>query len=121
MDDRYKLTMGEIHKYGGSMLMSYYNSSPFKALQTIYPEHSWTMWRFSMVPKNCWDNAGNHRSFFDWLGVQLGYVDMDGWYGAKWDDVCKHGGGGLLAYYNHSLFKALQGVYPEHTWIPWRF
>ncbi len=37
-------------------------------------------------------------------------------------DITKHGGAGLLQYYyGGSLIKALQTVYPEHSWKHWRF
>ncbi len=39
---------------GGSLLCSYYNGSLQQALQTLYPEHTWPVWRFttpSNVPK----------------------------------------------------------------------
>ena len=176
----------------------YYNGSPSKALQSVYPEHNWMPWKFGHAPKGFWEKHENQREFFDWLGNQLGYHSMDDWYNVtqedihkhggkdccmtitmilhqkhfnqciqntigchgsldmlpkdsgrnmrirrqffKWlgnqlgyhsmddwynvteEDIHKHGGGGLLNdYYNNSPSKALQSVYPEHNWMPWKF
>lgn len=70
----------------------------------------------------CWGAINNQRSFFDWLGVQLGYKQMDDWYNVTVDHIFKYGGKTLLStYYSGSPSKALQKVYHEHNWMLWRF
>lgn len=47
---------------------------------------------------------------------------MDDWYRVTTGDICKNGGKALLSqYYNDSLPKALQSVYPKHNWMIWKF
>src|SRR3979490_2008551 len=62
------------------------------------------------------------KTFFDDLGVQLGYKSMEDWYNVKAKDIQNNGGGGLLTnYYRNSPSEALQSVYPEHNWMLWKF
>src|SRR4051812_45770383 len=80
------------------------------------------MWRLGQIPKGFWNNKSHHRHFFDRPGTQLGYKEMDDWYGVSAESICKHGGDGLLiTHYNGSPSQALQAVYPEHDWMMWRF
>ena len=47
---------------------------------------------------------------------------MNQWHSVKVRDVMNAGGYGLLQeYYNNSLMKALEHVYPELQWRPWEF
>ncbi len=44
------------------------------------------------------------------------------WYFVSRRQIVQHGGHGLLQYYyNGSLIRALQSVYPDHPWHTWRF
>lgn len=54
MDDWYKVAVEDIHKNGGSGLLSkYYNDSPSKALMSIYP-HEVVALIVSWCPYDCW-------------------------------------------------------------------
>ena len=72
MDDWYKITLSDIYKNGGKKLLSeIFNGSPSNALQSIYPEHNWVVWKFLNIPKHgYWDSPQNCRNFFDWIGSQ---------------------------------------------------
>lgn len=71
MDDWYNVTQEDIHIFGGAaFLHQYYNNSPFKALQSVYPEHSWMPWKFGQTPKGIWDKTENQKEFFNWLRCQ---------------------------------------------------
>lgn len=59
--------------------------------------------------------------YFEWLGVQLGFNSMEDWYNINIDKVVKHGGRNVLTVYNGSAMRAVQNVYPEHKWLPWKF
>src|SRR5688500_5103672 len=77
MDDWYRVTLKDIYKHGGKgILYRCYNGSPSKALQTVYPEHNWTLWRFGRTPKGFWEKSENRRNFFDWLAHHLGFKEM---------------------------------------------
>jgi hypothetical protein len=69
-----------------------------------------------------WTKKENQRTFFSLLGKELGYTQMEDWYNLKKEDVEKYGGKALLnKFYDNSPLKALQLVYPEHTWCAWKF
>lgn len=122
MDDWYKVTQNDIFKHGGqSMLDCYYNNSPSQALQAVYPEHNWMPWKFGQTPHGFWEKMENQKQFFDWLGSELGYKEMDDWYSVTSLDVINAGGGELLQTKYHSVLHALQTVYPLHSWIGWKF
>lgn len=119
MDDWYRVTLQDIQKNGGGgLLQNYYGDSPSKALQTVYHEHEWMLWRFDTVPLGYWEKLENQKEFFEWLQKELGYRNMNDWYKLSVGELNKNGGGTLLShYYGGSLSKALQTVYPEHNWI----
>lgn len=50
MDDWYNVKNEDIVKYKGIGLLREYNNSLEKALRTVYPQHSWTIWQFGTVP-----------------------------------------------------------------------
>src|SRR5690242_16983025 len=69
-----------------------------------------------------WKDQNNHRKFFDWLGKKLHVKTMEDWYHIGKKDVCDNGGGKLLTHhYNSSHMTALENIYHEHNWIPWKF
>ena len=73
-------------------------------------------------PRGFWKNETNHRKYMDWSYEQLGLKSMDDWYQVSQSDLQKYGGYGLLVrYYNSCLSTALQTIYPEHTWMLWKF
>src|SRR5688572_11791586 len=95
-----------------------------------YPDLKLVPWMFGdPVEKSFWKNTENQRyndemipdlsrSFFDWLGLRLGYKHLDDWYKVTKDDICGHGGAGLLVYYYDSTpLKALRAIYPHHKWM----
>src|ERR1700748_1843416 len=65
MEDWYTVTQEDIYRNGGNVfLKEYYNGSPSKALQTIYPSHKWMLWRFGNVQRGYWNNPLTHKPFF---------------------------------------------------------
>src|SRR5689334_5154791 len=51
MDDWYNVAKYNIYDNGGSGLLDYYyNSSPSKALKSVYPQHNWVAERFRNKP-----------------------------------------------------------------------
>lgn len=143
LDDWYKVTVEDFRSNGGgSMLTSYYASSPSKALQTVYNGHNWDLEKFDNKPhvlkthhtanrqlfivsqgstELSWEDESNHLKFFDWMKEQLGYKTMDDWYSVTSDIVCEYGGASVLKHFNGSPSKALQTLYPQHNWMLWRF
>src|SRR4051812_34619273 len=73
------------------------------------------------IAKGGWRRRENHRLFFDWLGKQRGFQSPSDYYQLTAEDVERSGGSGLLIYHNQCIAKALETVFPEHQWHPWRF
>src|SRR4051812_24879003 len=61
-----------------------------------------TGWKNQRQSRGLWMKQENQRQFFDWLGNQLGYKEMDDWYKVTQEDIHKHGGSGLLHNYYHN-------------------
>ena len=77
MTDWYNVTKEDIQKHGGAgLLASNYGDSPSKALKGVYPEHNWMLWNFNVIPMRYWGNGENQRTFFQWLGIQLGFEKL---------------------------------------------
>ncbi len=54
--------------------------------------------------------------------TNLGIKEPRDWYNVSLTQLSKSGALGILTYYyNGSLIKALQSIYPEHGWHPYRF
>ena len=82
------------------------------------------MKRIGQAPKGFWFKNSHHRQFFDWPGSQLGYKEMDNWYNITQGAMNTHEKElwrYLKLWFNSSPSQALQTVYPEHDWMPWKF
>jgi hypothetical protein len=68
-----------------------------------------------------WSNWNHRRDFFDSLGTHLNFFNLDDYYKLSEQPIQQYGGSGLLEYCFHgSIWKALEDVYPDHQWLPWR-
>jgi hypothetical protein len=93
-----------------------------KAVQTIYPDHNWQLWKFTQAGKSFWTEPANRKKYFDQLKNKLGILSAEDWYQVSTKQIEEHGGSELLnTYYGGSLIEALKQNYPEIQWQPWRF
>lgn len=115
------MSIKSMHKELVQLLNNYYNDSLCEALQMIYNDHKWFPFLFKHINSEYWIDKDNHRQYVDWLGDQLSIKNLDEWYNITADDVKNKGGKKLLQYYEDSVAKALQAVYPQHTFDPSRF
>ena len=76
--------------------MNKYGGSPSKLVMAVYDTHQWKQSRFNTQP-GYWNNKNNQRNFMDWLGNQLGFKEMDDWYGVTIKQIHENGGVTLLA------------------------
>ncbi len=121
-DDWYKLTTSIIYNNKGRDLINkYYHGSHIKFLQTIFPEYEWLEWKFNRVPNGFWRNIENHKKYANYLGQILKYTKMEDWYNIIGDDISNNNGCGLSHYYDDSPIKFLRAVFPEYTWLEWKF
>ena len=121
-EDWYGLQRASFRQHNGSgLLQKQYSDSILVALVDYKPDYPWLPWKLSCVPKGYWDVADHRRNYMNWLGTQLGYVDVSDWYQLQQEDFRKHDGGGLLhSQYGDSVFAALQEYCAEENWVPWR-
>jgi hypothetical protein len=102
-----------VERGGASMMTSIYENSPSKALQTVYPEINWQIWRFEKVPNRFWDNLANQRDYMNWIANHLDIKCMDDWYKVSSVDVINMGERVVGKLYNNSIITALETIYPE--------
>ena len=107
----------------------------FSALQAIYPEYNWEIFKFS-GKHNYWSDLKNQREYLDKLGKKLNINYWEDWYQItrvsytslsqkiiiiQQKDFLENGCASIMHYYNHSYKKTLMSVYPEHNWHVWGF
>ncbi len=141
-------TKDVIQNGGSPILDHFYQGSLVKALQSVYPEHNWQVWKFShsKQPKNNnnnnaskpkkngnipspfsspspWEELANVKTFLDDVSTQLNLKSKEDWYNVQPSDITSNKGGGssLLQYFGGSLCSALQAAYPNVQWQPERF
>jgi hypothetical protein len=103
-------------------LLQNHDDSFAKALQSVYPEFDWVIWKFKHVPPSFWNDTKNHRQYFEWLSKELSLHKPEDWYGVKLKDICDKEGAGIMPqYYKNSISTALVAVFPEYNWQTWRF
>ncbi len=101
-------------KKAQSLLIKYYQSSLYKALESIYPHYHWKPWYFSRVPQGFWKDKLNQEEYLQWLANELNIRKRSDWENIKLTDVHNNGGGGLLVReYHGSLKGALSSILPE--------
>lgn len=121
MDDWYKINSEDIHTHGGgSLLVAYYQSSPSKALQSVFPEHNWVSWKFQHVPKGYWEDFDNQKCYVEWVRRELGLKSLDMFSKLKMDTVKKYRLQTLANKYG-SACAAMKAIYPDHQWDPHKF
>lgn len=117
MEDWYNVSIEEIHENGGgTLLQNYYHNSPSSAVQTVFPEHNWELWKFKVVPQGYWstltDNKEETRKVLDWLGTQLSIKSMEDWYRVS----LRRAKTLMRVHSAKELETMLQQSYPTHQW-----
>ena len=68
-----------------------------------------------------WDDTFKQREFMDWAGAQIGIQTHEDWYQVSIKQILDlPGGHAVMKKYANSLIYALQRVYPEYNWQPWK-
>lgn len=107
---------------GGGLLVSQYGDSVYVALQDYRPDFAWLPWKFHRAPQGFWSVPENRRRYMNWLNKELGFSQIEDWYGVTKRTFEEHYGAGLLrGCYGDSVLKAVQEYLPEHHWQAWLF
>jgi len=116
-EDWYKITRGDIGKFGGSELLSRYNKSPMKALMSIYSEFSWIIWKFDIVAIGFWkhyDGAKDDKFLYE-ISNTLQITNLNEWYRVSRKDL-QNSGAEIFVKRRGGLMMLLSGIYPNHNW-----
>jgi hypothetical protein len=62
LSDWYKVSSADLKD--ASILLNRHNNSLVQALQNIYPEYPWQLWKFERKPKEFWDDIQKQVQFF---------------------------------------------------------
>lgn len=111
-------------EHGGASLLARYGFSIVDLVRTLVPEAEFFPWLFQRTPQNFWDDRQNHVRFFKYLGEQEGCREdsEEGWYKLTLKVIQDHGGSTLMqTKYQNSPFLALSSVFPNLSFLPWRF
>jgi hypothetical protein len=69
-----------------------------------------------------WTEWDNRRNFFDFLGNKLGCTIFEDFYTLDQKKLNELGGTALFEHVYHAkLVRAMEDVYPDHKWLPWKF
>jgi hypothetical protein len=62
------------------------------------------------------------REFMDFMAEKLNIQDKESWYNVTKEDIISNGGSRMLSQiYENDLCLALQSIYEDVDWEPWRF
>jgi hypothetical protein len=122
LNDFYSLSKCDIPKQGRDLIRDEFRGSVGIALQSLYPQHDWMLWKFKdNVSYGFWKNPQNGKNFMDWLGISLGFQNRNDWYTITKNIIRNNGGNGLLARYGNSRSALLSGIYSDHPWDKYKF
>jgi hypothetical protein len=103
VSDMYNVTFFEIVDAGGGAILQQYEGL-LEALQAAYPEHQWLPWKFKNVPRgDYWKNVENQAKFFEWLGNELKFKELNDWYRITAKEVRSNNGNTLLQRFGFCL------------------
>lgn len=108
-------------EYGLSgMLRMLYQDSPYNALNSAYP-NKFKPWDLKQSPK-IWSERSERVCAIKWFIEEFLNIsvqrDLDTYVGITVEDVYTCGLGGVLRYYNDSLYLAIEDAYPG-VFKPW--
>eukprot|EP01114_Cavostelium_apophysatum_P016753 TRINITY_DN4827_c0_g2_i1.p1 TRINITY_DN4827_c0_g2~~TRINITY_DN4827_c0_g2_i1.p1 ORF type:complete len:353 (+),score=89.68 TRINITY_DN4827_c0_g2_i1:51-1109(+) len=112
-DDWYQINYRDVKSFGGAGLLFWYKESLHDMIAEVFNEVTWDPGNFAKRSQGFWKDVGLQRDALDKLGKSLGVRSMEDWYKVTTKELP----GGILHYYNGSMFRMLQKVYPEHNWV----
>jgi hypothetical protein len=118
--DWYQVKYSQIAELGGAPLQQLYPTM-YELISAVYPERNWHAWLFEQVPRGFWNSAANRKRYLEWLAEVLTFEKAEHWYAMQTSIIRHTSGYSLLQRYEGSLYKLLADVYPQYSWLGWRF
>lgn len=112
-EDWYQIRTQDVVKLIDRSLMSKYGDSVIRALQDLYPEHPWEIWKFTHVPKNSYQNQEVVKNYMEFLTKELQISNPADWRQVSNDQIANLGGTSIVDR-NGGLEKVLQTMYPNY-------
>lgn len=119
-EDWYRLKKADFDRNHGVGLLGDFGGSPMAVVKDVFPKRVWYEWKFHQVPKGFWDNRENRIRYLKWLGRQLGFRKLDGWYQVTREDIRNHHGQSLLKRFR-KVGAIVRDAFPDHSWSDDRF
>ena len=120
-EDWYQVRTKDFEDNKGANLLYRHYPSKVEAVRELFPNYDWKFWLFDPAPDGCWNDSANQRAYMDWLGQELGYTKPEDWYGVRKVHFEKNNGIGFLRPFRNSPREALESIYPDYEWLPWKF
>jgi hypothetical protein len=110
------IKVSDILARGGFSVLSHHRGSFSNAIRALYPEHN-------LKPRPRWQVKEVQKKYFDAFAEarNLDPSSTADWYKVQTTHVLKDGGAVILRHYKGCLSKALETLYPELDWQPWKF
>lgn len=114
-EELYFITVDDMLRYGGELLLANNNYSVYSCIRMAYPEFTWFGWKFE------WNSltTAQMQRFFNQLSSKLNIVYQSDWYAVKMSDVRQEDGD--ISKFHETFIYGLEEVYPMFTWYPWLF
>ncbi len=120
-EDWYGRTRADFTTTGGSSLLRRFGHSFYGVLKWYYPDFEWKEWLFQSAPVGFWNKLENRLRYLEWLGEELGFKEIEDWYGLMVRDLLEHRGSTLATRFNNVPAAIVMTHFPDHPWEEWRF
>jgi hypothetical protein len=97
-EDWYSVKQLDIWEEGGKSISDRYGSF-MKALQWVYPEYNWCIWRFDSVHTGFWNSDQNVLGYLRWVEDQLNLTTKQEWSEVTTEQINRLKGSFLLKKY----------------------
>jgi hypothetical protein len=64
-----------------------YNDSPYQLLSSVYPEYTWSQWRFSRLPKGFNFTSNYRKEVVEVIKKELDIKNTDDWNQVKYEVI----------------------------------
>lgn len=119
----YSISVKELKQAGAAPILERFGDSWWQTVQHLYPEHAWIPWEFRYLPRGSLSTPLQRRQFLSYILRQRMHADaLEAWYELTAPRLAELRVLPLVKrFYRGSLYAALSDLYPEHTWLPWKF